>query len=471
MIGSTYGSDEWACYDSIVGASCGQFRSDLWASWDTSPYLYYHLVYGDIGMTILAGAPVGYGELLEVMPWTPDGITEDFEREHIAPWLCEPGTGGQYWMKWTDEEDTSTLPNAEEGYEDYEDNPCCPCTLGWFVIPSIELHPNGYGKDGAGVDDAIAFEIDLTDPTLVYAKLSCAMDFEFVNEDAYIEFSLDWDPSMDMRDATWTTYWHNPILDTNGWMLLDELVPDDRFVLDEFLGDTVYVRFRLTTPGNGAAIGLGWAIDGLKLEVKHMGEAPQEDTQPPVTEICFDSDTGQVFLLARDLPEAKNCGVRETLYRIDGGSETEYIGPFPLDEGTHTVEYWSVDNCDNEEAHKQATFTIDTEPPTVALVKPEAGKLYLFGSPIIDRIFGTETLCIGRVPIEATADDGDGSGVARVVFDMDAETGYAETAPYTYMYTNMHFGKLVIKARAVDNKGLVSDPDEMTVTVYSLGLF
>jgi hypothetical protein len=90
----------------------------------------------------------------------------------------------------------------------------------------------------------------------------------------------------------------------------------------------------------------------------------------------------------------------------------------------------------------------------------------------MDRILGSGTLCIGKVPVAASATD-DGSGVAVVMFAFDnGDSGFDDdgTDGFTYEYRGMHFGELTITATAVDEGGLMSTQDSMTITVYSLGL-
>jgi hypothetical protein len=426
------------------------------------------------------------GDCIELFPWDaykfpgqegPAGCSETWERGEIAPWSCEPVDGGQFWLKWTNFFDNSSLPNDEN---DIDFDPCIDCGYAWYTIPSENLVPYGYNAEGGPMNNAIAFELDLTeglDPN--YIVFDCAMNYEFKKERAYIEFSPDWDPETPMESATWVVYWcHTPGDeygdDTEGWKTLDEILddaghPDDRFNIDEYAGEKVYVRFRLETDGNGAAIGDGWAIDGIKLRVKRS-DITFEDNEPPVTSIFFNAGTAKVTLVAQDYPLNKGSGVDATFYKIDGGEEQTYGGPFTLDEGTHTVEYYSIDNANNKEATKSAQFTVDTEEPSVQITSPLAGKLYLFGSPIMDRILSDSTLCIGKVPIAADADDGDGVGVARVLFNINGDSGYDDSAPYEYEFRKMHFGDLTISAVAVDGNGLLSSPDSITVKVYSLGL-
>ena len=194
------------------------------------------------------------------------------------------------------------------------------------------------------------------------------------------------------------------------------------------------------------------------------------EPEPPVTSISYDSQTGTVTLIAQDFPLNTGSGVKATYYIIDDGEIMIYTGPFKIPEGTHTIKYWSEDNAGFVESQKTATYTFDTTPPTVEIVYPELGKLYLFGSPLMDRLLGENTLLIGKMPIEVDADDADGTGVSMVLFNIGNDSGYDFEPPYTYEFTNMKFGELTISVKAIDNKGLVSEPVEMKVIVFGLGL-
>jgi hypothetical protein len=413
----------------------------------------YELTYGDVIPALMWLDPEGDNAM-------PHGVVEDFERGVIDPWVCAQEYGGNYW-KYTQNPDT--LINEDEGY-DFDE--CDDCLNGWYVF---EGHTSG-----PSINNAQWIEIDLSDPNLIYAELDFVMDYSLSKETIYIEFSPDWEPGTDMTDATWTAYFvHTPGDsygdDLGGWTAIDDIVGDDRFVIDEYLGNVVYLRFRVVTPGDGAGVGEGWAIDGLTLVVKRLDAPIITDTEPPVTEIFFNEQTGQVTLVAVDYPLDKATGVDVTYYKLDGGAQTEYLGPFNIGEGTHTVEYWSVDKATpaNVEGTNTATYTVDTTEPTVELTSPEAG-IYFLGNKLLN--FGSKAICIGKVPIAADADDGTGSGIARVLFDVNGDTGYDATAPYEYTFRGMNFGSLDIKATAIDNKGLISDPAEMTITCFSLGL-
>jgi hypothetical protein len=317
--------------------------------------------------------------------------------------------------------------------------------------------------------------IDLTEP-YYYAEFYFVSEWDIEDGTSiFIEFSSDWDGIEDMQDATWVTYWQEDGASAQAPISSNDLVADDRFVINEFLGEQVYVRFRLETTGGGKGASDGfWCLSDKTLIFK-LGEGPDlpEDDEAPVTNAFFDCDTGKVTLVAVDYPLNKpyTCGVKATYYSIDGGSETMYTTPVTIGEGTHTISFYSVDNCDNTEGKQTKTYTVDTTPPTVQITVPIEGKLYLFGSPIMDRILSDTTLCIGKVPIEATADDSGGSGVNKVLFAFDGSTSWDESSPFTAVFKGMKFGDLTISVTAIDNVGLESAPDTMTVKVYSLGLF
>ena len=193
------------------------------------------------------------------------------------------------------------------------------------------------------------------------------------------------------------------------------------------------------------------------------------DTEPPVTNLYFDTVTGEVTLIAINYPLDSPCIIKATYYKIDSGNFQVYTAPFILPEGTHTVYLYSEDICGNIESVKSKTLTFDTTPPTVCITSPRKGWLYLFGSPIMERPFSDTTFCIGKIPVQATADDNGGTGVNKVLFSYNGETGWDDTAPYTDVFTGRVFGNLTISVNAIDNLGHESDPVEITVKCYSLG--
>ena len=197
------------------------------------------------------------------------------------------------------------------------------------------------------------------------------------------------------------------------------------------------------------------------------------DEMPPVTSIFFNAETGIITFFAEDMHfPGQIPGINATYYKIDGGPQTKYTVPFRLPEGTHTVEYWSVDNASNEEIpHKKVTYTYDSTPPTVEIISPEAGGIYFFGNKLFTIV--ATVICIGKFTIEVNANDGDGYGVKAVFFNFsngDSGYDYNETDGWSYNFNNPHFGELEITVTAIDEKELMSEPDTMTIKVYSLGI-
>ena len=192
----------------------------------------------------------------------------------------------------------------------------------------------------------------------------------------------------------------------------------------------------------------------------------------PVTSIFYDPETGMVTLIAVDYGNPPS-GVKATYYEIDSGGTQIYSEPFFIGEGTHTVKYWSEDNVGNIEHYHTATFTFDSTPPTVEIIKPAEGKIYLFDKYVFNRIISDEALCIGKLNISVNADDGDGTGVNTVYFTYANETGYDDNGSDGWTDTNSesHFGTITITVTAVDNWGIMSEPVQREVTVYSLGLY
>ena len=194
-----------------------------------------------------------------------------------------------------------------------------------------------------------------------------------------------------------------------------------------------------------------------------------DDEEPPVTNLYFDTLTCEVTLIAIKYPLNSPCIIKATYYKIDSGNFEVYTSPFILPEGTHTVYFYSEDICYNMETLKSKTLTCDTTPPTVTITSPEKNSLYLFGNRIMSRIFGSNTLCIGRVPVAATADDNGGAGVKKVLFSYNGYSGWDDTAPYEDVFGGRVFGDLTISVTAIDNLGHESEPVEMTIKCYSLG--
>jgi outer membrane protein assembly factor BamB len=87
-------------------------------------------------------------------------------------------------------------------------------------------------------------------------------------------------------------------------------------------------------------------------------------------------------------------GVAGTFFRIDGGGVNSVIGTFFIGvNGTHTLEYWSVDVAGNIETHQTRTLNIDAIPPvTQASVSGAAGVNGWYRSAVQISLSATDNL-------------------------------------------------------------------------------
>jgi len=146
-------------------------------------------------------------------------------------------------------------------------------------------------------------------------------------------------------------------------------------------------------------------------------------------------------------------GVKKVEYRVDGGGWSTYTGPFTLaafSHGTHTIGFRSTDNADNQESEKTSTVFLDKNAPTVNLVSPTAGDLWVTSLSI---------------RFEGTVTEGD-SGLATITLMLDSTSqgdmilgsAYSKTVTVTE-------GAHSWTISAVDNVGNVGQPTALSVTV------
>ncbi|MEA3202725.1 MAG: cytochrome c, partial [Thermoplasmata archaeon] len=186
------------------------------------------------------------------------------------------------------------------------------------------------------------------------------------------------------------------------------------------------------------------------------------DTTPTAGPGGWYSGSVSVSLSAADL-----CSASTSTYRsVDGGATTLGTTAFVSGAGVHTVAFHSVDGAGNVEATQTLTIRIDTVAPSVTLVDPAPGALYLLGvrqatPPLVTTIVGPMTLT-------ATATDAL-SGVHHVEFLVDgAFVGSDSSAPYNFFWNNAGLllpGLHTITARAVDQAGNTDDQTVQALVV------
>jgi hypothetical protein len=91
-------------------------------------------------------------------------------------------------------------------------------------------------------------------------------------------------------------------------------------------------------------------------------------------------------------------GVANTFYTVDGGTQQTGTSIGISAEGIHTLQFWSVDNAGNTEAHKSVEVKIDRTPPTINHTQSPAANANGWNN--------------ANVTVTFTCDDGSGSGIA-----------------------------------------------------------
>jgi hypothetical protein len=392
---------------------------------------------------------------IEIVPLELDAVVfEDDAENGMDKWSCENYVAGDWWHE------------TQEG----------PCQSAWYSGSDV------LGTYLPGVQNVLFTEYDLSETELGEPYYSAVFSYDTKWDFAWASFYEQWSQTTDYTyfatgyvqiSTDYGTTWHTLreyVASSGGWI-------HEEINIDAYLPNVIQIRF-LQTSMPDAPVAEGWYVDCFELMFKHEIYC---DTTPPVTTICIDEEAQEATLSAYDGADYIVTGVRATYYihTANGvaGPTTEYDGTaIALVEGNNKIEYWSVDKAsdldcadeDNEESRKDKSVLIDTTDPTVTITAPAEGKLYIFGNEIMDRIFGDNTLCIGKVTIEATASD-TGTGVTMVTFDIDGDTGYDDSSPYSYEFSKRFFGEVTVTATAFDAKGN-SAQDTATFTIYSLGI-
>ncbi|MBW3584083.1 MAG: fibronectin type III domain-containing protein, partial [Euryarchaeota archaeon] len=118
------------------------------------------------------------------------------------------------------------------------------------------------------------------------------------------------------------------------------------------------------------------------------------DDEAPVTSLVTDPATAAGkngwFLQKPVVSFEADEAVLETRYSLDGGAALPFDGPIEITEGTHEIEFWSVDFFGNEEEPQTEEVNVDLTNPTqsVAGLKATpraAGAIELAWDPVTDK--------------------------------------------------------------------------------------
>ena len=161
----------------------------------------------------------------------------------------------------------------------------------------------------------------------------------------------------------------------------------------------------------------------------------------------------------------EGSGVDYTMYKIDNGAWKRYVKPFIINnDGTHVIQYYSVDKVGNKEEIKERKIRMDMYGPEIIISKP-LSYLYIFNKAIIP-LPGDKPLIIGKITIEATIKDITLSGVesTKLYVDNNIKTSSGDEVAYTL--NERLFGNHVIKIIAYDVAGN-EEVKEIKMTIYN----
>ncbi len=155
---------------------------------------------------------------------------------------------------------------------------------------------------------------------------------------------------------------------------------------------------------------------------------------PPVTILVVGSPSYDVYItsatpLSFNVQDRSGTGIQGTEYRIDAGPWWSFAGPFTVaGEGSHLIEWHSVDGVGNVEATQGRPLTVDNTPPATTIAIP-------------DRPLSIES----RFSLSAT--DG-GSGLDRIEYRVDGGAWQPYERPFA-----LPIGAHAIGYRATDRLG------------------
>lgn len=184
------------------------------------------------------------------------------------------------------------------------------------------------------------------------------------------------------------------------------------------------------------------------------------DTQSPETAATLTGTAGNdgwyvssdvsVSLTASDNPSGDNSGVDKTRYRVDGGSYVTGTSPTVSGDGTHTVEFFSVDTAGNSESTNSRTVKIDSTPP---------------GTPAPTSVTGwtTDTTVSWSGVSDAT------SGIDHYEVRVDGGTWRDVGTSTSYEATGIADGSHTIEVRAVDVAGNAGSAGSTTLKLDTTG--
>lgn len=154
-----------------------------------------------------------------------------------------------------------------------------------------------------------------------------------------------------------------------------------------------------TLPGNSQHQVTFWSVDKVGNTEAQQSANVNIDNAGPTTENAVTGPGGNSIYfngpIQMSLTASDNLsGVAHTYYRIDDGPTQIYTAPFTVSgDGTHPVEYWSVDTAGNNPGAPRVMIRIDaTAPSTQASVSGTPGVDGWYSAPVQVTLTATDNL-------------------------------------------------------------------------------
>ena len=146
-------------------------------------------------------------------------------------------------------------------------------------------------------------------------------------------------------------------------------VETSHYSIDDGAWTTYSGSFTVTGSGSHTVEFYSVDVAGNEEAVDSFSISAEED--PPTTEASIAGTEGLLDWYVSDVEvtltadDGDGSGIDATMYSIDDGSWRTYSAPFDIsDDGTHTIEFYSVDNAGNEEEAQTAEIKVDATAPT-----------------------------------------------------------------------------------------------------------
>jgi hypothetical protein len=212
-------------------------------------------------------------------------------------------------------------------------------------------------------------------------------------------------------------------------------VADTYYTLD---GGSQQSGTSVNVSGEGVHTLTYWSVDNNgNTETQHTVNVKIDETAPITTDNTPTGWVNKDVTINLNATDKGGSGVADTYYTLDGGSQQSGTSVNLTAEGTHTIEYWSVDNAGNAESHHTATVNIDKTAPVTALsTNPNSPN-------------GKNGWYTSDVQVSLNPTDSGGSGTANTEYRIN---GGAWT-PYNGAFTVSTDGTYTIDYRSTDNAG------------------